>query len=98
MTDEITIDLDDTPGEGLRVAGPDERTPWTCDVCRRRGPWTDEWRWYGSYRAQETCGHIVVICSTTCRDSAKAKRLIAAYDADHGHNLAARKYGCTRKD
>jgi hypothetical protein len=86
-----TIDID------LREAGPDERQPWTCDVCRKSAPWGETWSWYGSYRAAEDCGHIVVTCSRSCRDSAKGKRLVAAFDAEHGHDRANRAYGCHRR-
>lgn len=97
MTDdppEITIDLDD----GLRIVTDGERRPWTCDVCRKTGPWADSWSWYGSWRAAENCGHIVITCSTACRDSAKGKRLVADYDRDHGHDRVNSRYGCQRKD
>lgn len=81
----------------LRATDHDERTPWTCDVCRKSGPWTDTWSWYGSYRATEDCGHIVVTCSPSCRDSAKGKRLVTNYDAEHGHDRVNLAYGCHRK-
>lgn len=87
------IDLID-PDDALRAVA----RIWTCDVCRKSAPWGPTWSWYGSWRAAENCGHIVTSCSDTCRDSAKGKRLVAAYEADHGHDRANSRYGCRRKE
>jgi len=60
-----------------------ERKQWTCAVCRRTDAWGPGWSYYGSIRIDEECGHRVATCSDTCRDSTKAKRLVAQFDADH---------------
>ena len=36
---------------------------WTCDVCGKVDTWTDEWRWFSSFRIKESCG-----CKVVARD------------------------------
>ena len=56
---------------------------WTCDVCRNVDTWTDQWRWFSSFRIGENCGCKVVTCSPECRERPKANRLIADLERDH---------------
>ncbi|MEN6621175.1 MAG: hypothetical protein ABFD50_06490 [Smithella sp.] len=39
---------------------------YECDVCGKREPWNDNWRWYGSQLDLEA-GCVPTICSNECR-------------------------------
>ena len=56
---------------------------WTCDVCGKVDTWTDEWRWFSSFRIKESCGCKVVACSPECRKRPKVDHLIADLERDH---------------
>ena len=47
-----------------------------CTVCGGRGPWSDKWCWYGSYRDFEAGRPIVELCSENCRHGAVARGLV----------------------
>lgn len=55
----------------------------TCDVCGITATWSDEWRWFGSLKSLEDCGHVIKVCSRICRDTPLAADLIADYTAAH---------------
>ena len=40
---------------------------WTCEHCRRVGPWRDAWRWYPGFG--EVDGQPLVYCSDDCNDA-----------------------------
>ena len=50
---------------------------WTCDICGKKEPWGDQWRWYGSYRTYEETGEPeFVACSMACRNDDRTKALV----------------------
>ena len=53
---------------------------WTCDVCGKVDTWTDEWRWFSSFRIEENCGCKVVACSPECRKRAALLALRETHD------------------
>lgn len=58
----------------LRSVGTEERyvKQHVCSVCGMRGPWSDEWSWFGSWRDyDERPERLVVTCSALCQYDAK---------------------------
>ena len=53
---------------------------YVCRICRKRGSWTKEWSWYGSYASLDHLGEkgCIVVCSETCagKITARMKRAI----------------------
>lgn len=48
----------------------------SCDICGKRGPWTDTWSWYGSYAALDDGKPVINQCSDECRAEAKRRGLV----------------------
>lgn len=38
-----------------------------CSNCRRRGVWTEDWAWYGSYQDEDDEKPLIKACSEACR-------------------------------
>lgn len=42
---------------------------YECDQCHRRGPWTDDWRWFGSWADLDDGKPVLKFCSRACGDA-----------------------------
>jgi hypothetical protein len=73
----------------MRITAPNERKPWTCEVCGRVDAWGPDWRHYGSVKFDEECGHMVITCSKACRETDRAAALILAYERSHSYTCKA---------
>jgi hypothetical protein len=71
----------------LRALDP-KRQVWTCCICGDKNNWTDEHRWYGSYKEFEEDGAIEVTCSEACR-TVHSERLVAEAGADAANRTKA---------
>ena len=69
---EIRI-FDDTPRQGESTSG----VIHSCDLCGRRGRWTNAWSWYGS-EADLECGVVVKTCGCQSVTDKEADSMLRA--------------------
>jgi len=50
----------------------------TCDVCGKRGEWTESWWWYGKLMDWQHEESILIMCSRRCKEKiADPKKALA---------------------
>ena len=50
------------------------RRLWTCSLCRRTGPWEDDWAYFGNVECKR-CGFAridYVLCSSACAEELRS--------------------------
>ena len=63
-----------------------------CDVCGRRGRWTGQWAWFGSYGDLDA-GITLETCGCTQLSNEEAAILLAAKRKRHGRPAKVRRHG-----